>query len=224
MTEPDQYFGEEAARYVQRGEELARHNQLNEAIECYEHAKKCEPDNPHIVERLKILYRKRDTARVLAIMTSDPVDSADKIIQDGGATEHVVGGKAKPFSDLGTSAPSKTQKAGAERRIHYRMPTQLDVFFRTLTASDKTGGKTINVSAGGLLLVVEKQVNLGTFLELRFENISDDQKPIFAVGKVVRVDEIKKEGKTYYGLGIRFTNIKENDRSRIIEIVRSSNT
>ena len=157
MAESNQFFGEEAARLVQRGEELARRNQLNDAIECYEKAKKIEPQNPTIIERLKTLYRKRDTQRVLAIMTNDPVDSSDNVIQDGGDTEHVIGSSLKPSTSAWTpKKPEEQKKAGSERRIHYRMPTALDVFLRPLTAADKTSGKTINVSAGGLLLVVDR--------------------------------------------------------------------
>lgn len=222
MTASDQFPGTEAASFIQRGEEHARRSQLNEAIECYEHARKLDPENPTVAERLKFLYRKRDTQRVLAIMSSDPVDSSDKIIQAGGATEHVISGGIKP-STAGWVSKQQQKKAGAERRIHYRMPTELDVFFRPLTAADKSGGKTINVSAGGLLLVVDKPLNSGTFLELRFENMSEDGKPILAVGKVVRVDEVKKDDKIYYGLGIRFTNIKENDRVKILDRIQQAN-
>ena len=220
MTEQQHYYGAEAAKFVREGEDFAQRNMLNEAISAYEDARKIEPSNVYIRERLKKLYQKRDTARVLAILSDSRPDSSDVLIQDGGATEHVIGKKTKPFQDIGKDA-QKEQKSGSERRVHYRMPAQLEVFYRALTAKEKTEGKTINVSAGGLLLVVDQKINLGTFLELRFETVPPDPKPILAVGKVVRLDEIKKDDKTYYGLGIRFTNIKEDDRTKILEIIKT---
>jgi hypothetical protein len=84
----------------------------------------------------------------------------------------------------------------AERRIKVRYPLDLSVRFRFLSGSPfSAGGRAVNVSSGGVLvvskhLVPQHDIRVGSAVELNFEwpALLNGRIPLqlFAVGRVVR--------------------------------------
>ncbi|CCQ93032.1 putative Type IV pilus assembly PilZ [[Clostridium] ultunense Esp] len=75
--------------------------------------------------------------------------------------------------------------------------------------------RTKDVSGGGLMLYSNYKHEIGDIVLCKF-NIDDHQ--INAKGKIVRIENIDTFDYDY-GLGIRFIDISENDRDRIIQFI-----
>lgn len=75
-----------------------------------------------------------------------------------------------------------------------------------------------NISGGGIKLILEEDLSVGTILALRID-IPDEEElhTIFATGQVVWS---RKEDEEKYGVGIQFINIEEEDREKILEYVK----
>jgi len=75
----------------------------------------------------------------------------------------------------------------------------------------------IDISGGGLSFAHPENISTGNYLELCIYSTIGDMSPIFAVGKVCRV-EFKDKEKCYL-LGVEFSDIYEEDRQIIIRMV-----
>lgn len=78
-----------------------------------------------------------------------------------------------------------------------------------------------NIGGGGVKLILEENLPKGTILAMHI-SIPDPVEgfvPVFATGEVVW-SEVIKEGEKF-GVGIKFLNIDEEDRKKIIEYVES---
>jgi len=74
-----------------------------------------------------------------------------------------------------------------------------------------------DISGGGLSFTHHESISTGKYLELCVYSAVGDMSPIFAVGKVCRV-EFKEKEKCYL-LGVEFSDIYEEDRQTIIRMV-----
>ena len=71
-----------------------------------------------------------------------------------------------------------------ERRIHPRRALFTHVNYKVMMPSgDK--GKTQNVSEGGICLMLNRKFPLGTILELNFESLEKESRPIETFAKVI---------------------------------------
>lgn len=130
--------------------------------------------------------------------------------------------------------PDKIDKI--QRRDFVRVPIKITVEYRQLIL-DEVGNKvgssgileydesqqkefkeapTKNISGGGVLLIVEEDISLDSFVELKLdvENLSFET----VIGVVVRVDEIP-ESENKLGLGIKFVNISQKKQDEIVQWV-----
>lgn len=122
-----------------------------------------------------------------------------------------------------------------DRREYRRIPLDATVGFQELTFSrdaepDRSTYK--DVSAGGLLLASSREYALGTLLKLelkvpgwgRFQqhfgpSHEHDQRPLVAVGQVVRV-EAMDDGT--FELGIKFLNVYPDDQAALTKFIEAA--
>ena len=76
----------------------------------------------------------------------------------------------------------------------------------------------VNISASGIRFNYEKQLNTGSYLELRLQ-LSQISNYILAYGEIVRCD-LTEEVKDLYTIGVEFTHINIEDREAIHTHVR----
>jgi len=123
-----------------------------------------------------------------------------------------------------------------ERRLFRRIPMEADVAFQELSfgkEAQKIQTKYKDVSGGGLLLSSPLQCPLGTLLRLeikvpglnKFQNLhfektsQFDQRPLAAIGQVVRVEAIDDGG---FELGVKFLNVYPDDLKALLALINSS--
>ncbi len=76
----------------------------------------------------------------------------------------------------------------------------------------------VNISASGLRFSYDKQLSMGSYVELRLQ-LSQISNYILAYGKIVRCDQSEKE-KNQFIIGAEFTHISVEDREAIHKHVR----
>ena len=79
-----------------------------------------------------------------------------------------------------------------------------------------TGG---NISGSGMNIIVDKPIELGEVIHTNFLLSRFPMVFIDVFGEVVQITPVDENGKTVYHLGIKFLNLKLNDRERIIACV-----
>lgn len=192
-------FGESAEKFIKEGSEWLVKGKHAQAIEAFKKALEIEPENKTAKEKLKGLYRQRDSLKAI----------------------YALHEKQKP-DELPVPEVKKIQnpiKKFRDRRKHARITDQRAILYRPLQkveAADalQREGLDVNISAGGLCLVVAHKITEGAFLELKFDFPPPEQ-PVYALGKVVRVETVEDKMETRYELGIKFTNINPKDQERI---------
>lgn len=122
-----------------------------------------------------------------------------------------------------------------ERRQYQRIPLEASLSFQELSFHKGEAPATSSyrdVSGGGLLLDSPRAYPLGTLLKLelkvpgwgRFQNHfgpaqDADARPLVALGKVVRVEEMDAGG---YELGIKFQNVYSDDLEALMKFLEAS--
>jgi Tfp pilus assembly protein PilZ len=90
----------------------------------------------------------------------------------------------------------------------------------TVDVLGKFPDATRNISAGGLCLSMDEELQVGDELQLRME--LPPKKIINAKGKVVWISEFEIDNRGYkkmYNTGIKFIEIRDEDREEINEFV-----
>jgi Tfp pilus assembly protein PilZ len=93
----------------------------------------------------------------------------------------------------------------------------------TVDVLGKFPDATRNISAGGLCLSMDEELQVGDELQLRME--LPPKKIINAKGKVVWISEFEVDKRGYkkmYNTGIKFIEIRDEDREEINEFVLAS--
>jgi c-di-GMP-binding flagellar brake protein YcgR len=115
-----------------------------------------------------------------------------------------------------------------ERRKFSRFRDNIFIFGNLkLSPTEKFKAFTENISAGGLMLEMERDIPNQSELELEmYQPLDRDKRVIFSIpvlGRVVWTRKIEKdnfqEGENKYRVGIEFSEIKEEDRKRITKYV-----
>ena len=111
---------------------------------------------------------------------------------------------------------------GLEKRKYMRLDTQVGV---ELSLYDPAKGKTVphtaeslNISAGGLLVTVERPLEISSYVLARFTLPGETEQQDF-IARVVRVEEI--EALRRYDIGLEFVDIVIGDLEKIDKYVTS---
>ena len=96
--------------------------------------------------------------------------------------------------------------AYAEKRIFPRFPVNIPLFFLQLASSNIYTAVTHDISTQGLCLVVDRQVLLGTELDIHLQ-MKDNNEKISLKGKVVWSDMVDI-GKYKIGIQLEETKLK----------------
>lgn len=123
----------------------------------------------------------------------------------------------------------------SERRQYRRIPVGASVSFQELTFErdvEPAQSRYLDVSGGGLLLSSPRELALGTLLKLevrvpgwgRHQNRfnfdqNPDQRPLVAVGQVVRVEAMEDGA---FELGIKFINVYPDDQAALLKFVEAN--
>ena len=101
-------------------------------------------------------------------------------------------------------------------RIYYKIVTKKQ---EKQTVDDRAEytGRTENLSASGLLMKVDKLLNLEEILELRFEPLEGSGRFVQCVARVVRVEESTEKG--IYFVGLMFLDLTSGDRVYLDRLV-----
>lgn len=104
-----------------------------------------------------------------------------------------------------------------EKREFVRLNVELEVAYRVIgSMRDLAGTRTEDASEGGIRVMFPEKVQPDTRLEISIK-IPGEEKPVFAVGKVVWVRPDIFGG--VYMTGIQFVHIKQADRQRLYKYV-----
>lgn len=109
-------------------------------------------------------------------------------------------------------AISKPILAGAERRKHWRVPYELPVTYSLPSFPRSRKSKTINVSSGGVMFLVDHPITTDSAIDIR---LSLPHKAVKATGKVKWAKKIDD----FHHLGIQFSQIRSDDRKRLADYI-----
>ncbi|MDH4099267.1 MAG: PilZ domain-containing protein [Nitrospirota bacterium] len=112
----------------------------------------------------------------------------------------------------------KSPDKPSERRLFYRLDSSVAVLRTFLDHENdlrRDGVIARNVSAGGILFINNESLPVGCVSELELY-LPDGQKPIVALGRVVRVEELESEnGGHVYETGVQFLHLQESETTRL---------
>ena len=118
-----------------------------------------------------------------------------------------------------------------EKRKFQRLEDNIFIL-GALKANHADGFKafTRDISGGGLMFETDRDILAGSELELEIYQPSNGSKKVifsvYVIAKVTWTKEIEKdafeEGENRYRVGVEFSEIKEEDRQRIINFVNRS--
>ena len=117
-----------------------------------------------------------------------------------------------------------------ERRRFRRLKANIFIIGNLGSGSDELKVVTKNISGGGLMFETEKDISQDTTLDLEiYQPIDCRKSTIFSIpvlARVVWIREIEKnnfeDGENKYRVGIEFSEIKEEDRQKIIKYVEEN--
>jgi len=115
---------------------------------------------------------------------------------------------------------------GKERRQHPRFSQSLEVAYSVIKKAclKNCGGNTLDVSEGGLRLILEEKLSLGSILNLRI-SIPGLGQPAEAIGEVVWTEDAKNtedpSGKRLFYSGVKFSFMKDPPGRQFVDYLRS---
>jgi len=137
------------------------------------------------------------------------------------ANERSTGKRLLPFATI------EEYWSGAERRQHVRFNKTLVV---TYIVKKKPGrdsnGKTVDISEGGMKLLLEEKLPKGTILLLKID-LPDIKKIAELEGQVVWSEDSESKGqsdKRFFCCGLKFCHIKEPSGWHLIDYIHSMAT
>lgn len=123
------------------------------------------------------------------------------------------------------------KSSNSEKRKYHRLKDNVFIFGDlTSSPSEEFKAFTEDISAGGLMFKTERDILKDTRLSLEIYQPRDGRKSmIFSIPVLARVAwirEIEKDnfedGENKYRVGIEFSEIKEEDRQKIIKYVEEN--
>ncbi len=136
--------------------------------------------------------------------------------------------------EMSTDEQTNSISAKNEMRIYSRLSVPIKVFYakvfykifnrrnEKLDIHDKSDyiGITENISASGLLMRVDHELNLGQILDLRFQVGNEGSRSIECLARVVRMEESDVEG--FYKVGLIFLDLTTADRTYFNKFISSA--
>ena len=112
------------------------------------------------------------------------------------------------------------------RYIRWKVPTKIyedwdistKVNYRIEESNIKGEALCKDIATTGMRLCLNKRLLMGTALALKID-LPDYPRPLFAQGEIVWHREVEEQEKKYYEAGLRFTKIKDADKTRIYSFV-----
>ena len=109
-----------------------------------------------------------------------------------------------------------------ERRKHPRFNIDLPVEYYQIDSTTHHNGQAINASAGGLLLYLPEQMEIGQYLTLKlFFTSGSELNTTEMLVKVVWVDIHLEKDWGNYRTGVRFIDISPEDMTKLKNFLRS---
>ncbi|MCU0651222.1 MAG: PilZ domain-containing protein [Candidatus Omnitrophica bacterium] len=108
-----------------------------------------------------------------------------------------------------------------ERRRYKRVSGRLKIVYKAVGEKDEGSVYSMDVSAGGFCLGLDRVFKADTVLEL-LVYLPDKEKPFLCLGKVAwqKPNAVKaSDGKIYFMTGLRFENLDLKNRLRLIYYV-----
>ncbi len=123
------------------------------------------------------------------------------------------------------SATVEEYWSGKERRQHIRFRKSLEISY----AIDKrpsltSGGKTVDISEGGMKLLLDEKLSKGTVLNIKID-LPGKGHAAEARGVVVWSEDLPRldiSQKRFFHAGIKFISIKEQSAGRLTEFIRTN--
>lgn len=112
--------------------------------------------------------------------------------------------------------------SGKERRRHVRFKNRLEVDY-TVEKKPRLKGYTVDISEGGLKVLIAEKLGLGSILGLTIA-LPDNRVPAKIEGEVVWCEEkdtASDSGERLFCSGIKFLAVKEPSKSSLIQYIRS---
>lgn len=106
----------------------------------------------------------------------------------------------------------------AEKRKHARLKVELDVQYLVMGKENRSSvtAKSVNISLGGVRIVMPELLDKGTKLDLRIFLVGEEKKPIIVKGQVMWQKRISNRS---YDTGIRIEELKEEEKERFTNFV-----
>jgi hypothetical protein len=104
-----------------------------------------------------------------------------------------------------------------ERRKFMRFETALNALCEIVSDRGRSSSAVKNISKDGALLILAKQLTQGSELKLSMD-VPGDNVPIFASCEVAW-QKINSSGQGAYETGVKFTNIDNSDKGRLLEYI-----
>lgn len=130
----------------------------------------------------------------------------------------------KHFDNVNTDIDTDTALNADLIDFLLRIDEKLDRILDIISKDDNdhvllNQGIGVNISGSGMSIKIEKPVDPGRIIHTNF--ILSRLPPVFidAFGEVVRLTPVDEDGKTIYILGIKFLDLKLNQRESIISCV-----
>jgi c-di-GMP-binding flagellar brake protein YcgR len=131
---------------------------------------------------------------------------------------------------------NSAKKKAVEKREYFRLPEEFKLTFRPLEfplgKHPAKESKLKDVSGGGMLIESKEAYEMGTILQLEinlegwykhrssfFKSTTEKaNEPLTVIGEVVRIEKFDDNT---YDIGIRFTNVYDDDHTSLIKYINS---
>jgi len=100
-----------------------------------------------------------------------------------------------------------------EQRQYIRLSKSLVVGYKIKGQFLSSGGRSKNISAGGICLPIFQMLNLGTILDLEV-HLKEFEKPIKVTGEIIWITK-REDVRLPFEAGIKFIKIDPSERNKI---------
>ena len=107
--------------------------------------------------------------------------------------------------------------AGAERRIHARFETRIDVDYGS--GDNFLFSRISNISEMGIFILTQDPLEIGSMIELRFAH---DDVRLELQGQVVWINPVRQDGDNINpGMGVQFIDLTPELREEVVDLVHT---
>jgi c-di-GMP-binding flagellar brake protein YcgR len=110
-----------------------------------------------------------------------------------------------------------------ERRKHARFSHDTDIEYNVAKKPLIKGGKSINISEGGMKLLMDEKLPKGAIIDMKMY-LPDKNEVVEVEGEVIwtsDADVKDASGKRYFHSGIKFMAVRESSQTRLTEYIKN---